>query len=384
MRLRRSVLSFALVAAAFVPALADVPEVVARIGDQQVTKAELMEAAAPQLQRLRSQEYDILRGTVDQLIVDRLITAAAAKENKAADVWFEEQLAKRVTPPTDAEIQALYDQYKPRLGGQTLEQAKQQLSSMATNQQKQKISNQIVEELRAKSQVVVLLEPPRLDVKIDDDPMYGPADAPVTIVEFSDYQCPFCSRAEQQSVKQVKDVYKDKVRVVFRDFPLSFHRNAQKAHEAAGCADEQGKFWALHDKLFENQNALEPDNLVKYAGEVGLDTAKFKECLDSGKRKAEVDKDAADGRAVGVSGTPAFFINGRFLNGAQPFENFAKLIDEELTRLGIAIPAKPAPGAPQAAAAAPSPAPTPVAAKPAAAPKAKADDRKPEKSEKAK
>ena len=172
---------------------------------------------------------------------------------------------------------------------------------------------------------------PKAEVGADDDPVKGPATAKITIIEFSDFQCPFCARAVP-TMEQIFKTYGDKVRLVYRDFPLSFHQYAQKSAEAAECADEQGKFWEYHDSLFANQNALDIDSLKKYASDTKLDTAKFNECLDSGKYAEEVQKDFKDGQSAGVRGTPAFFINGRLVSGAQPFETFKKIIDEELAK----------------------------------------------------
>ncbi len=169
----------------------------------------------------------------------------------------------------------------------------------------------------------------RIEVSADDDPSIGSENASVTIVEFSDFQCPFCARAVP-TVKQILKEYDGKVKIVYRDFPLGFHENAQKAAEASECADEQGKFWEYHDLLFENQGNLDAVSLKKYAKDLKLNTSEFDACLDSGKYAAEVQKDASDGQSYGVSGTPAFFINGRLVSGAQPFENFKKIIDEEL------------------------------------------------------
>lgn len=169
----------------------------------------------------------------------------------------------------------------------------------------------------------------RAEVSADDDPVKGPNSAKVTIIEFSDFQCPFCGRA-QATLNQIQDTYGDDVKFVFRDFPLGFHENAQKSAEAAECAHEQGKFWEYHDLLFENQEALAVTDLKGYAAELDLDTKQFNECLDSGKYEEEVKSDMDDGIAAGVKGTPAFFINGRSIVGAQPFANFKKVIDEEL------------------------------------------------------
>lgn len=174
-----------------------------------------------------------------------------------------------------------------------------------------------------------------IEASVDDDPVLGKEDAPVTIVEFSDFQCPFCGRFEKDTFPKLKEEYIDtgKVKLVFRDFPLTnIHPYAQKAAEASECADEQGKFWKYHDKLFENQDALTVDDLKKYADDLNLNNNKFEKCLDSDSMKEEVQKDTDDGINYGVAGTPAFFINGILLEGAQPFENFKQIIDDELAK----------------------------------------------------
>lgn len=173
-----------------------------------------------------------------------------------------------------------------------------------------------------------------INVAIDDDAVKGDSNAPVTMIEFSDYECPFCGRYFQQTYPQIVKEYVDtgKVKIVFRDFPLSFHENAQKAAEAAECAGEQGKYWEMHDKLFKNQNALEINSLRQYAKELGLNTKTFDDCLDSGKMASEIQKDFEDGQDAGVSGTPAFFINGISITGAQPFEEFKKIIEQEINK----------------------------------------------------
>jgi protein-disulfide isomerase len=171
----------------------------------------------------------------------------------------------------------------------------------------------------------------KVDIALGDSPVKGPKNAPVTIVEFSDFQCPFCSRVVP-TLKQIEDTYKGKVRIAFKNLPLPFHNNAQTAAEAALAAHEQGKFWEMHDKLFANQQALDRPNLEKYAGELGLDVGKFKAALDSGKYKDKVQKDAALGGTVGATGTPTLFVNGRSVVGAQPFDSFKTIIDDELSK----------------------------------------------------
>lgn len=159
----------------------------------------------------------------------------------------------------------------------------------------------------------------------------GNPEASVTIVEFSDFQCPFCARV-QATLDQIFDTYGDEVKLVYRHFPLPFHENAENAALASMCANEQGKFWEYHDQLFENQEKMTLANLKKWAADLGLNTDKFDSCLDNQTYKDQVDKDVKDGQAAGVSGTPTFFINGQRLVGAQPFENFKTIIDAELAK----------------------------------------------------
>jgi len=175
-----------------------------------------------------------------------------------------------------------------------------------------------------------------VDVSVDDDPFLGDDNAPVTIIEFSDYQCPFCRRFWQDTFPQIIDQYVNtgKVKFVYRDLPLSIHADAQSAAEAAECADDQGKYWQYHDKLFEEQTrgatSLSDDNLKKWAVEIGLNSSQFNKCFDSEKYREEVQKDATDASLAGATGTPSFFINGRLLVGAQPFSAFKAVIEEAL------------------------------------------------------
>jgi protein-disulfide isomerase len=167
-----------------------------------------------------------------------------------------------------------------------------------------------------------------IEVSDGGRPARGPADAPITMIEFSDYECPFCKRAAP-TVDQVLKAYAGKIKFVYRDYPLPFHASAMPASLAARCAERLGKFWEYHDKVFASPD-LNPAKLKAVAGEVGLDQAKFDACFDQQEGRAAVEKDMEDGQSVGVNGTPAFFINGRMLSGAQPFERFKEVIDDEL------------------------------------------------------
>ncbi len=216
-----------------------------------------------------------------------------------------------------------------------MQEVEKYLRSVRTDQRRVAL----IKELRATAQVRMLLEPMRKEVAATG-PSRGPAEAPVTIVEFSDFQCPFCSRV-LDTVKQVEERYKGQVRLVFRHFPLNSHANAPKAAEASACANDQGKFWELHDRMFANQSGLALDALKGMAADLGLDTAKFNECLDKGIYAEAVKKDFEAGAAAGVNGTPAFFINGRLVSGAAPLEQFTRVIDDELQRKGLPVPAEP-------------------------------------------
>ncbi len=178
--------------------------------------------------------------------------------------------------------------------------------------------------------------PAVVDMKklLDDDAVKGDAKAPVTIVEFSDYECPFCGRFFEQTLSQINEKYikTGKVKLIYRDFPLSFHQQAQKAAEAAECAGEQGKYYDMHDLLFTRGVQGGVTSFKQYAKDLKLDTAKFDKCLDSGQMASEVQKDMADGAAAGVQGTPAFFINGLEISGAQPFQAFQQAIEAALAK----------------------------------------------------
>ena len=304
---------------------------VAVIGDKTITLVDLDAQAAGALVRVRQEEYDARKQALDNMINDEVTAKESAAKGKSKDELLKAEVADKVADPAQAEIDAFYEQNKARMGAQTKEQLGPQIATMLKNQKMMDAQRAYYKSLRDKYAVKTLLEPPRLDVDADDDPTKGPAKAPITIVEFSDYQCPYCGRAEA-TVMEVLKKYGDKVRLVYRDYPLSFHQNANVAAQASDCAKEQGKFWEMHDAMFANQSKLTQPDLVETAGSLKLDKDKFKTCLDAGKYKDEVQKDFDAGMKYGVTGTPTFFINGIPIVGARDVNSFTEIIDSELDR----------------------------------------------------
>ena len=226
---------------------------------------------------------------------------------------------------TDAQAKAFYDKNKGQ-GTAPYDKIKPQLLQMMNRQA-------LLDRLRKNQPVKILLEPKRVVVDSSGHPALGPKDAPVTIVEFTDFQCPFC-KATEATLKQLHDKYGDKIRLVHMDFPLPFHSHALDAAKAARCANEQGKFWQFHDALFADQSKLAPADLKATAKTLGMNSAKFDTCFDSAKYDSQIKADQAVGEKVGVDGTPAFFIDGRPLTGAQPIPKFEELINDELANGG--------------------------------------------------
>jgi protein-disulfide isomerase len=305
-------------------------ETVATVGDTPISRESLEKHVKPKLVEVENQRYEVLSEGLDELISEQLLE----KESKARNVTTEQLVATEITSklaePTDAEIQKVYDDNKAQLQGQTLDQVKPRIVEFLKQQKAAERQEAFLTELKGKYKTSVALKPPKVEVSTAGRPARGPEAAPITIIEFSDYECPFCKRAEP-TVKKVLDTYGDKVRLVYRHYPLEFHATARPAAEASACAAAQGKFWEYHDKLFAAAD-LSDATLKKLAGEVGLDQAKFDECFAKKQFKADIDKDVADASSVGVTGTPAFFINGRMISGAQPFEKFKEIIDDELAR----------------------------------------------------
>src|SRR5262249_30482787 len=303
---------------------------VATVGGRVITRAELEEHVRPKLIELEGERYEALRVGLDEMVADELVKQEAKARNMTPEALEKQEVDDKVAAPTDAEVQKVYDDNKDQLKGQTLEQLKPRIIEYLKGQRAQERRNAFVNELRAKHKTTIALRPPVIQVDTAGRPERGGGvEAAVRLVEFPDYEAPFCGGAER-TVNQVMPTYGEKVRLVSRDSPLEMHQHARLASEAANCANAQGKFWEYHAKLFDNQTALGEDQLKTYAGDLGLDKAKFDTCLQTKPFKAAIDKDMADGAKVGGNGTPAFLINGGMLSGAQPFDKFKEVMDDEL------------------------------------------------------
>ena len=318
------------------PGTHDPKATVARVDGTPITEGEMMAEAKPSLTVVESkfaeEVYTQKARALDRLVEKRLLEARAKKEGITVDALLDREVDRKVPEPTEAAMRAVYDQTKAN--GRVLppfSDVKGEIATFLKGQSAQEVRQALVAQLRAASKVESLL-PPLLLPKVAfqaDGPSRGEAGAPVTIVEFSDYECSFCARAEA-TVVEVLNAYKGKVRLVHQAFPLSIHPRAPKAAEAALCAGEQGRYWEMHDSLLANQAALGGDDLKKRARVLGIDPAKFDACLDTGRMAPVVEASKKLGEGIGVNSTPSFFVNGRPLSGAQPFEKFKELVDHEL------------------------------------------------------
>lgn len=305
------------------------PDAVAVVGGQVITKQELESFLTSALAPLRDQEYKIKNEGIKTMVFRRLVELEAGKLGVSPEAYHRREVIEKAGEPAEADIQATINQYRAQLPRDEAE-ARGRVLEFLRGQKVQEREAALRAELMDRHQVRILLDPPRVTVPVSaDDLAKGPAGAPVVIVEYSDYGCPYCKRS-QEVLRQVKETYGDQVRLVFRHFPLN--PNTRKAAEAALCAGDQGKFWELHDRLFAHQGELNLIAVQAAAGTVEMDMNVFNACLDGGIKAREVVKNMSSGQGLGVSGTPAFFVNGRLLSGAQPFAAFKEVIDDELRR----------------------------------------------------
>ncbi len=315
---------------------------VAVINGVAISEEELNKAAAPDLEKLDLQKiqfeanysrnrHQVLENTLQRLVEEKLLNAEAARLGITSKELLAKEVDQKIKDPTPEEVNQFYETNKERIRSPK-EQVSAQIQQYLKQQNYSKAKDELIARLKKENQVTVALEPLRANVSSSGEPSRGAEQAPVTIIEFSDFQCPYCRNFSTTLARVLKDFGPD-VRLVYRQLPLiEIHPMAEKAAEASLCAQDQGKFWELHDLMFKDQANLKVDDLKAKAASLGIDASSFNTCLDSGKYAEKIRQDIRDGAVVGASGTPAWFINGRFFSGALPYEQVAATIKEELQK----------------------------------------------------
>jgi len=291
---------------------ADRARVFATVNNLKITSGDVEDSLRPLIFSVQEQVYNLRKQSLDVRINDLLLEAEAKKRNVSPASLFDTEVVPKVKPVTDEDARKLYEERKASLQG-SYEDLKPQILRYLQNSAQAKAAEDYADQLRKGAAVQVFLkmpDAPVFDIAIDDRPWRGGANASVTIVEFTDYECPSCA-ATQPVLEEVVKEFGDKVKLVARSFPLAQHTHAFKAAEASEAAREQGKYWEYAALLFTNQKSLELENLKQYASQLGLDRKKFDAALDSGKFATKVKRDLADGDKVGVDSTPSLFINGK-------------------------------------------------------------------------
>lgn len=311
---------------------AEAGEVVATVNGASITTSDLESALGAQLASLEEQVYNLKRQQLDALIAERLLAEEAKRRGITVEALEQQEIAAHVEPVTEADVDGFVKTNAARLPADTAA-LRPRIKAYLENERTGERREAFVDALRAAAKVDVQLKPPkvyRASVGGEGFPERGPRDAKVTIVEFSDFHCPYC-RAVQPTLNAVLARYPKDVRLVYRHLPLDqLHPQARRASEASWCADRQGKFWAFHDALYAGGPDASRETLTGIASNAGLDVGVFESCLADGQAVAAVQKDVEEAARHGISGTPGFFVNGRPLAGNQPLDAFVEIIEQEL------------------------------------------------------
>jgi protein-disulfide isomerase len=317
------------------------PRPVATFNGATITEDDLRAAALADLDKLNLQfqqiraslartEQQILETNLIHLLADKLFEAEAANRGLGKEAYLEQELKGKIKEPSQQEIKAYYEANRKSFQKPFDTQISEKIRQYLKAENRARATGELADRLKANYKVQILLPPLRVHVKTEGSPSRGLKDAPVTIVEFSDFQSPLASQLNK-TLQEVMAKYGDKVRLVYRQFPLSpIHPFAEKASEASLCAADQNQFWELHDSMFETQNELKSKDLEAKAAKLKLDPNAFNTCLSSGKYAQRVQHDQREGYALGVMDSPAFFINGRYLSGALAMSDLSKMVNEEI------------------------------------------------------
>ena len=314
----------------------DPQQVIARAAGAEVKLGDIDAKIAAQLEKAKNDYatavYEARKAAIDAELDERVLAAEAKKRGVSVDQLTKTEIDDKAPAPSDADVQSFYEQNKDRMDGQPFEAMKDRIAEYLGGDKKRARHGELLAELRKTYGAQSLLEPQRVAVDTKG-PVRGKADAKITVVVFADFQCPYCAQTAP-TIDQLQKAYPDDVKVVFKHYPLDFHEHAMPAAEAAVCADEQGKFWELHDKFFAREVDLETGAAKTFLQTLpGFDGAKFDQCISSGHGREVAGQDLAAGIKAGVDGTPAFFINGVKVGGARPYEDFQAIVVDELGRL---------------------------------------------------
>jgi len=316
-------------------------QVAATINGIIVTEDEIRDAAADdlesiELRKLREAaanaraEHEAMTQAMERLMEEKLLTLEAAEQDVSKEQLIEREILRKITDPTEEEIDRVYELNKARVN-RPKEDVADSIIRFLRDMQEKEIRDEFMRQLEQKNKVVRNLGQFRVDLITAGHPSLGPEAAPVKLVLFSDFECPYC-RDFKDTLMEITENYSGKVQLVFFQFPLNaIHPNAQRAAEASLCARDQNRFWEMHDMLFDNQRSLSEENILRQATSLdGFDSAKFRECLSSGRHKTEILQDLRAAAAAGADSTPTLFINGLYLSGGQPYDAVATIIDKEL------------------------------------------------------
>jgi protein-disulfide isomerase len=341
---RKSFIVWFMVAAAvcFEPAShgAD-PTVLAVVEGRPITLSDIEQPLRFPLHELEMEKYRLVRRRLEQWIAEGLLARAAAAEGKSVSIYVTEQIQDELAAVSDADVEARIQQLQERTPdsdssssprGAMDQRTKDAIKSSLIRERAGKGLQALLVRLAANAGVSIQMrppDPPFMQLSSGDDPALGPSTALVTITEFADFECPVCKESVP-ILKQLRSMYPEQLRLVYRDLPLPSHPQARSAAEAAHCAFEQRQFWAYHDALFAQVPDLKPSDYLKLAQSLGLNTEDFATCLTTSRPKTAVGRDIAEAQAMGLSGTPTFFVNGRYLSGFQTLEAFRDIVDREL------------------------------------------------------
>lgn len=313
-----------------------IPEVLATIGDEKITLTDLRGRIGDDLDQMENQYRRARQRAIETALTaalqERVIQAEATKQGKTVDQLLAAEAGGSLEP-SEVEISAWYQDNQAKTGGRSLDQIRTQIAEYLRKERSKEATEKLQQRLNQERKVTVLLEPYRLQFNNAGAPAIGPEDARLTLVEFSDFECPYCGRFFP-TVKRLEAEFGKELRILYRQYPITnIHPSAFKAAEASLCAHEQGKFWEMHDLLFQEQQKISVRDLKEKAGRLGLNQSKFDGCLDTGRYIEQVQEDLKEGKRVGVTGTPALFLNGVSIDGgAVPYETIVKAIEKEKAR----------------------------------------------------